>query len=76
MNLDKFTKDLADLTSEQQNAVLDRISATVKQNKQVREQSIAQNIDLVLQALKKIEAQMLVRVDKAASIVELSLIHI
>ena len=55
MNLDKFTKDLVELTSEQQFAVLDQIASTVKQNKQVREQSIAQNVDLVMKALKKSE---------------------
>jgi hypothetical protein len=58
------------MTSEQQQAVLESVQASVKEAKAVQKQKIAENVDLVLQALKRIEADMIKRVDGSAQIVE------
>ena len=58
------------MTPEQQKAVLDSVIASVNQSKQVRTQKVAENVDLVMKALKQIEAKMLDRVSTAASKVE------
>jgi len=58
------------MTPEQQLAVLDSVQASVKEAKAVQKQKIAENVDLVLQALKRIEADMLKRVNNSAEIVE------
>lgn len=72
MDIEKLTKEtiLKNMTPEQQKAVLDSVMDSVAQSKQARTQKVAENVDLVLQALKKIEAKMLNRVDSAASKVE------
>lgn len=51
-------------------AVLESVQASVKEAKAVQKQKIAENVDLVLQALKRIEADMLKRVDGSAKVVE------
>lgn len=51
-------------------AVLDSVAASVKEAKAVQKLKIAENVDLVLQALKRIEADMLKRVDSSAETVE------
>lgn len=72
MDIQTLTKEaiLKNMTPEQQKAVLDSVMASVNQSKQVRTQKVAENVDLVMQALKKIEAKMLDRVSTAASKVE------
>jgi hypothetical protein len=72
MDIEKLTKEtiLKNMNPEQQKAVLDSVMASVQESKKVRSQKVAENVDLVMQALKKIEAQMLSRVDKAATTVE------
>jgi hypothetical protein len=72
MDIKKLTQEvlLKNMTPEQQMAVLDSVQASVKEAKAVQKQKIAENVDLVLQALKRIEADMLKRVDGAASVVE------
>ena len=72
MDIEKLTKEtiLKNMTPEQQKAVLDSVMDSVAQSKQARTQKVAENVDLVLQALKKIEAKMLDRVASAASKVE------
>ena len=72
MDIEKLTKEtiLKNMTPEQQKAVLDSVMDSVAQSKQARTQKVAENVDLVLQALKKIEAKMLNRVASAASKVE------
>ena len=72
MDIEKLTKEaiLKNMTPEQQKAVLDSVMASVNQSKQVRTQKVAENVDLVMQALKKIEAKMLDRVSNAADKVE------
>lgn len=72
MDIEKLTKEtiLKNMTPEQQKAVLDSVLASVQESKKARSQKITENIDLVMQALQKIEAKMLARVDGAASKVE------
>jgi len=72
MDIKKLTQEvlLKNMTPEQQMAVLDSVQASVKEAKAVQKQKIAENVDLVLQALKRIEADMLKRVDGAAKTVE------
>jgi len=72
MDIKKLTQEvlLKNMTPEQQKAVLESVQASVKEAKAVQKQKIAENVDLVLQALKRIEADMLKRVDSSAKIVE------
>ena len=72
MDIKKLTQEvlLKNMTPEQQLAVLDSVTASVKEAKAVQKQKIAENVDLVLQALKRIEADMLARVQNSAKTVE------
>lgn len=72
MDIEKLTKEtiLKNMTPEQQNAVLESVMASVQESKKVRSQKVAENVDLVLQALQKIEGKMLARVEKAATTAE------
>lgn len=72
MDIKKLTQEvlLKNMTPEQQLAVLESVTASVKEAKAVQKQKIAENVDLVLQALKRIEADMLKRVQDSASKVE------
>lgn len=72
MDIKKLTQEvlLKNMTQEQQMAVLESVTASVKEAKAVQKQKIAENVDLVLQALKRIEADMLKRVEGSAQIVE------
>ena len=72
MDIKKLTQEvlLKNMTPEQQLAVLESVTASVKEAKAIQKQKIAENVDLVLQALKRIEADMLKRVQDSASKVE------
>jgi len=72
MDIKKLTQEvlLKNMTPEQQMAVLESVSASVKEAKAVQKQKIAENVDLVLQALKRIEADMLQRINGTAKVVE------
>jgi hypothetical protein len=72
MDIKKLTQEvlLKNMTPEQQMAVLDSVQASVREAKAVQKQKIAENVDLVLQALKRIEADMIKRVDGSAQVVE------
>jgi len=72
MDIKQLTQEvlLKNMTPEQQLAVLESVTASVKEAKVIQKQKIAENVDLVLQALKRIEADMLKRVDSSAEIVE------
>ena len=72
MDIKKLTQEvlLKNMTPDQQLAVLESVTASVKEAKVIQKQKIAENVDLVLQALKRIEADMLQRVDGAAKTVE------
>jgi hypothetical protein len=72
MDIKKLTQEvlLKNMTPEQQKAVLESVQASVQEAKAVQKQKIAENVDLVLQALKRIEADMLKRVESTAQVVE------
>jgi hypothetical protein len=72
MDIKKLTQEvlLKNMTPEQQLAVLESVTASVKEAKAVQKQKIAENVDLVLQALKRIESDMLKRVQDSAKTVE------
>ena len=72
MDIKKLTQEilLKNMTPEQQLAVLDSVTASVKEAKAVQKQKIAENVDLVLQALKRIEADMLKRVQESSKVIE------
>lgn len=72
MDIKKLTQEvlLKNMTPEQQMAVLDSVQASVKEAKVIQKQKIAENVDLVLQALKRIEADMLKRVEGSTQAVE------
>lgn len=72
MDIKKLTQEvlLKNMTPEQQLAVLDSVTASVKEAKAIQKQKIAENVDLVLQALKRIEADMLKRVQESSKVIE------
>jgi hypothetical protein len=72
MDIKKLTQEvlLKNMTSEQQKAVLESVQASVQEAKAVQKQKIAENVDLVLVALKRIEADMLKRVEGSAKVIE------
>ena len=72
MDIEKLTKEtiLKNMSPEQQKAVLESVMASVQESKKARSVKIAENVDLVMQALKKIEAQMLAKVSKATDMAE------
>ena len=51
-------------------AVLESVQASVQEAKAIQKQKIAENVDLVLVALKRIEADMLKRVEGSAKVIE------
>ena len=72
MDIKKLTQEvlLKNMTPEQQLAVLDSVTASVKEAKALQKQKITENVDLVLQALKRIESDMLKRVQDSAKVIE------
>jgi hypothetical protein len=72
MDIKKLTQEvlLKNMTPEQQMAVLESVQASVQEAKAVQKQKIAENVDLVLVALKRIEADMLKRVEGSAKVIE------
>ena len=65
MDVESLAKQLIlqNMTPEQQMAVLDGIKASVAQAKEVQKRKIGENVDLVVQALKKIESDIRDRYD-------------
>jgi hypothetical protein len=65
MDVESLAKQLIlqNMTAEQQMAVLDGIKASVAQAKEVQKRKIGENVDLVVQALKKIESDIRDRYD-------------
>ena len=72
MDIKKLTQEvlLKNMTPEQQLAVLDSVTASVKEAKAIQKQKIAENVDLVVQALKRIETEMLDRVNGTVQTIE------
>jgi len=72
MDIESLAKQLIlqNMTPEQQMAVLDGIKASVAQAKEVQKRKIGENVDLVVQALNKIEADIRDRYDAVGNAIE------
>jgi len=72
MNIENLAKELIlkNMTPEQQMAVLDSVRQSVAQAKEVQKKKIGENVDLVVQALKKIESDIRSRFDDVGNAIE------
>jgi hypothetical protein len=72
MDVESLAKQLIlkNMTPEQQTAVLDSIRASVSQAKDVQKQRIGENVRMVVEALKKIEADIKTRYDETGKAIE------
>ena len=72
MDVEKLAKELIlkNMTPEQQMAVLEGIKSTVAEAKEVQKRKIGENVDIVVQALKKIEADIRSRYDDVGNAIE------
>jgi hypothetical protein len=72
MDVEKLAKELIlkNMTPEQQMAVLDSVRQSVLQAKEVQKKKIGENVDLVVQALKKIESDIRSRFDDVGNAIE------
>ena len=72
MDVERLAKELIlkGMTPEQQKAVLDSIKATMSQAREVQKQRIGENVQVVVQALKKMEADIRSRYDEVGNNIE------
>ena len=72
MDVESLAKELIlkNMTPEQQMAVLDSVRQSVAQAKEVQKKKIGENVDLVVQALKKIESDIRDRFDAVGNTIE------
>ncbi len=72
MDIENLAKELIlkNMTPEQQMAVLDSVRQSVLQAKEVQKKKIGENVDLVVQALKKIESDIRSRFDDVGNAIE------
>jgi hypothetical protein len=72
MDVESLAKELIlkNMTPEQQMAVLDSVRQSVVQAKEVQKRKIGENVDLVVQALKKIESDIRSRFDDVGNSIE------
>jgi len=72
MDVENLAKELIlkNMTPEQQMAVLDSVRQSVLQAKEVQKKKIGENVDLVVQALKKIESDIRSRFDDVGNSIE------
>lgn len=72
MDVEKLAKELIlkNMSPEQQMAVLEGIKSTVAEAKEVQKRKIGENVDIVVQALKKIEADIRSRYDDVGNAIE------
>ena len=72
MDVENLAKELIlkNMTPEQQMAVLDSVRQSVSQAKEVQKRKIGENVDLVIQALKKIESDIRSRFDDVGNAIE------
>jgi hypothetical protein len=72
MDVESLAKELIlkNMTPEQQMAVLDSVRQSVVQAKEVQKRKIGENVDLVVQALKKIESDIRSRYDDVGNAIE------
>ena len=72
MDVESLAKELIlkNMTPEQQMAVLDSVRESVAQAKEVQKRKIGENVDLVVQALKKIESDISTRFEAVGNSIE------
>jgi len=72
MDVESLAKELIlkNMTPEQQMAVLDSVRESVAQAKEVQKRKIGENVDLVVQALKKIESDIITRFEAVGNSIE------
>jgi len=72
MDVERLAKELIlkGMTPEQQKAVLDSIKSTMVQAREVQKQRISENVQVVVQALKKMEADIRSRYDEVGNKIE------
>jgi hypothetical protein len=72
MDVENLAKELIlkNMTPEQQMAVLDSVRESVAQAKEVQKRKIGENVDLVVQALKKIESDITTRFESVGNSIE------
>jgi hypothetical protein len=72
MDIENLAKELIlkNMTPEQQMAVLESVRQSVANAKEVQKKKIGENVDLVVQALKKIEADIRDRFDAVGNNIE------
>ena len=72
MDVESLAKELIlkNMTPEQQMVVLDSVRQSVAQAKEVQKKKIGENVDLVVQALKKIESDIRDRFDAVGNTIE------
>jgi len=72
MDVESLAKELIlkNMTPEQQMAVLDSVRQSVVQAKEVQKRKIGENVDLVVQALKKIEYDITTRFESVGNSIE------
>jgi hypothetical protein len=72
MDVESLAKELIlkNMTPEQQIAVLDSVKASVAQAREVQKRKIGENVDIVVQALKTIEADIRSRFDDVGNAIE------
>ena len=72
MDVENLAKELIlkNMTPEQQMAVLESVRSSVAQAKEVQKKKIGENVDLVVQALKKIESDIRDRFDAVGNSIE------
>lgn len=72
MDAESLVKELIlkSMTPEQQEAILNSVKTSVAQARAVQKQKIGENVDLVVQALKKIESDIRSRYDDLGNLIE------
>jgi hypothetical protein len=72
MDIENLAKELIlkNMTPEQQKAVLESVRQSVAQAKEVQKKKIGENVNLVVQALKKIETEIQARYDAIGTTIE------
>lgn len=72
MDVERLAKELIlkGMTPEQQKAVLDSIKSTMSQAREVQKQRIGENVQVVVQAIKKMEADIRSRYDEVGNKIE------
>lgn len=78
MDAESLVKDLIlkEMTPEQQQSILDSVRASVEEARNIKKLKIGENVDLVVQALKKIESDIRSRYDDLGNKLEQKLIEV